>query len=434
MLYSVWFQIPFLLLVAWIEHTKASTIEAELGIVVVLGLAAKMLPGRRSRTYALTLSLMWSAAALVEFTHGLPDFHFYFFVVLAIVALYEEWIPYLLAIGFVLVHHIVMGLWMPMAVFGTAYERKDPIVWALIHAGFIAGAVVVQVIYWGFNDQNRKKVALFQDAAKQEETERLEAQLRAEHAERESSELRAKELERISNQSREMLARAEQVAAVSANINSDVAEAATSIRLMEQSINSIQQSSQGVSSVSSKAVELVNVTGLTVQRLGVNSAKIHDIVRAITGIAQQTNLLALNASIEAARAGDAGKGFAVVANEVKELATQTAKATDDIGEMAGLIASDTGRAVEAIADIKATMVEIESLQGLIDSAISDQVGSTNDIAHSIEEVAARTGEVSSQIAELATLQNQGVVEDSSGDIRFRPEGGRRESSGHQVLR
>ncbi len=120
----------------------------------------------------------------------------------------------------------------------------------------------------------------------------------------------------------------------------------------------------------------------------------------ITTIAEQTNLLALNAAIEAARAGDAGKGFAVVANEVKSLASATAMATADIGEMAISITSDTTAAGAAFQEVSNTVVEIGNLQESIALSVEAQVASTNEIAQTIDDVVATTVEMNSRIAML----------------------------------
>ena len=118
----------------------------------------------------------------------------------------------------------------------------------------------------------------------------------------------------------------------------------------------------------------------TVAKLGESSAEIGNVIKVITSIAQQTNLLALNATIEAARAGEAGKGFAVVANEVKELAKQTAKATEDISRKIEAIQSDTKGAVDAIAQIGKIINQINDIQNTIASAVEEQTATTGEIS------------------------------------------------------
>jgi methyl-accepting chemotaxis protein len=121
----------------------------------------------------------------------------------------------------------------------------------------------------------------------------------------------------------------------------------------------------------------------------------------ITSIAQQTNLLALNATIEAARAGEAGKGFAVVANEVKELAKQTAKATEEIGQKIEAIQGDTKGAVQAIAEISVVINQINDISNSIASAVEEQTVTTNEIGRNVSEAAKGTGDIAKNIAGVA---------------------------------
>jgi len=129
-----------------------------------------------------------------------------------------------------------------------------------------------------------------------------------------------------------------------------------------------------------------------VRQLAESSGKISEVTKVITSIAEQTNLLALNATIEAARAGDAGKGFAVVANEVKELAKETAKATENIEGIIASIQADTENAVGAISEIGGTIDQINSIQTTISHAIEEQIGSTSEISRSVQSAAADCGE------------------------------------------
>src|SRR4029079_181014 len=136
-------------------------------------------------------------------------------------------------------------------------------------------------------------------------------------------------------------------------------------------------------------------------RLGESSTAIGNVVKVITSIAEQTNLLALNATIEAARAGDAGKGFAVVASEVKDLAQETARATEDISRRVDAIQSDTTNAVEAIAEISRIIAKINDYQVTIASAVEEQTATTGEMSRSVGDAANGTSEIAQTISEVA---------------------------------
>src|SRR5581483_7458380 len=145
--------------------------------------------------------------------------------------------------------------------------------------------------------------------------------------------------------------------------------------------------------VATSAVRVAEVTSGAISKLGDSSIEIGKVVKVITSIAEQTNLLALNATIEAARAGEAGKGFAVVANEVKELANETARATEDISRKIDAIQTDTQTAVISIQEITDVIAKINDIQTTIASAVEEQAATTNEIGRNVSEAAKGTTEI-----------------------------------------
>ncbi len=175
---------------------------------------------------------------------------------------------------------------------------------------------------------------------------------------------------------------ASRVTRTSAQVSTNVETVSTGAEQMSLSIKEIARNAAAAAKVANQAVTAAQVTHETIAELGRSSAEIGLIVKLITGIAEQTNLLALNATIEAARAGEAGKGFAVVANEVKELAKETASATEDITLKIEAIQSDTQRSVDSIAGILSIIAQIAEFQETIASAVEEQAALTSEIARS----------------------------------------------------
>jgi methyl-accepting chemotaxis protein len=170
---------------------------------------------------------------------------------------------------------------------------------------------------------------------------------------------------------------------------------------MHSSIREIAKNSAEAARIARHAVSSANATNQTVSQLGASSLEIGNVVKVITSIAQQTNLLALNATIEAARAGEAGKGFAVVANEVKELAKQTANATEEISQKIEAIQTDTKGAVRAIADVTGIINQINDISNSIASAVEEQTVTTNEINRSMSEAARGVSDITLNVTGVA---------------------------------
>jgi methyl-accepting chemotaxis protein len=187
------------------------------------------------------------------------------------------------------------------------------------------------------------------------------------------------------------------VAAAAEEASVNVQTVAAAAEQLASSINEISRQVAQSAKVAGKAREDARRTDEVVQALAEGAQKIGEVVGLISNIAGQTNLLALNATIEAARAGDAGKGFAVVASEVKSLATQTAKATEDIAHQIAQIQTATKGAVDSIRGIGSTIGEISEIAAAIAAAVEEQGSATQEIARNVQQAAAGTQEVSSNI-------------------------------------
>jgi methyl-accepting chemotaxis protein len=198
----------------------------------------------------------------------------------------------------------------------------------------------------------------------------------------------------------------EALSTASAGASGNAQSAAAATEELAASIGEITRQVGRSAEVSRRAVAEAERTDRTVRELADTASKIGEVVRLIADIAGQTNLLALNATIEAARAGEAGKGFAVVASEVKSLASQTARATEEIGQQVGAIQGATGLAVEAIRSIGMVVAEIDQTAAAIAAAVEQQGAATQEIARNIAGTAEAAATVSRETA---------VVRDSAGN-------------------
>jgi len=215
--------------------------------------------------------------------------------------------------------------------------------------------------------------------------------------------------QQITANSEETSAQADVVSKAAQTVSQNLQTVATGAEEMGASIKEIAKNATEAAKIATGAVKVAESTTATVSKLGESSTEIGQVIKVITSIAQQTNLLALNATIEAARAGEAGKGFAVVANEVKELAKETAKATEDISRKIEAIQTDTKEAVDAIASISGVIHQINDISSTIATAVEEQNATTNEMSRNVSEAAQGSGEITSNIG--------GVAEAAQGTTR-----------------
>ena len=193
-----------------------------------------------------------------------------------------------------------------------------------------------------------------------------------------------------------------EIGRVASDVSNNVQTVAAGTEEMTASIREIAKNANDAADVAASAVRVADQTNATVAKLGQSSAEIGEVIKAITSIAEQTNLLALNATIEAARAGEAGKGFAVVANEVKDLAQETAKATEDISHRVEQIQVDTEAAVAAISEISGIIARINDTQSTIASAVEEQTATTNEMGRNVSEAATGASTIATDLGQVAT--------------------------------
>ena len=384
----LWLQLPLVIAVglATGEATgQATAMHAEIlwttiGGVAGCAVAAGLAQGRRTRAVVTAIGLLLSAVALVHGGGGLTDLHFHFFVVLALISLYQDWLPFLIAVLLVAVHHLGLGLLMPTMVFSDPRAQRNPLLFALLHAAFVLAMCCAQVAYWRFSaaaqgraDIERQQVAA---AAEEELTDAIRAaeQRAAEEARRAGAELERNSL--LATQLEGVLAN---VAATGQRLGREAGDAInafdTAVNQAGATVDIALHRLDGTVRTAESAVEAIT-------ELGAALSEIASIAGLIQSVADQTNLLALNATIEAARAGEVGKGFAVVASEVKELAAQTASATARIESTVSDVQSRANTVAEAVREVAAGLGQLAETQRNVGQVMAEQQqisGRTRDL-------------------------------------------------------
>ncbi|WP_420559644.1 methyl-accepting chemotaxis protein [Tepidicaulis sp.] len=426
----LWAHVPFIALLGAVNETPfiASTVAA-----AALAGATTFLwrtqpdSGVTRQTAAVTFMVMISLCVYQLMGHPYQlDMHLYFMAGLAMLVPLVDWRAILAAAATVAVHHLVLNLFLPAALWpgDAAYVRL------VIHAGVVVLESAALVYYC------HQLVAAFEEAdgalAKAhdalEETEKMakeraeadERASRARHEERSSlAEMFEKKVggvvslvaehaqkmrsagERMRQHTSQSRAQVEEVTGNASEASHNVEVIAASAEEMSSSIREISQRVAETASIASAAAKEVDDTDGRVQALSNTANKIGEIIGLINDIAEQTNLLALNATIEAARAGEAGKGFAVVAAEVKDLATQTAKATEEITGQIKSIQSATDETVQSISTIRERISVMNEVSSSVSAAVEQQAHATQEITRSTQSASQSTQAVSRTMADVS---------------------------------
>jgi hypothetical protein len=402
--YLIWVQAAATMLFGLVRQVYPPLVVLETLLIAALGGVATIeVLAPRFRSAIATLALITTSAVIVQFSGGYIEAHFHFFVMLAVISLYQDWIPFLLAILYVAVDHGVIGTLFPHATYNNPDAIAHPWQWALIHAAFVLGEAAALLAGWKVIESAER-----QNFGLDRSLQRMLFRLRGEVTDSAS---------KLSVAAEELAAATVEQTTAATQTSASMEELARTTTSIADAVDRVAVQAGEVRSNLEVAQTELRESGDRTLALAARVNEIQGILTLINDVADQTNLLALNAAIEAARAGDAGRGFAVVADEVRRLAERSKASAAQIAKLvegAQAQSSETVMALEkGVKQMErglAMMQAMAEVSSQVQIATQQQRTSTEEVVRAIEHIAEGSRSVADTAGEIAAAAaSQGAL-------------------------